>query len=128
MVLFKKKGDKMAKKTDLNKLLKKYQPVVKKTGEQLAKAVKIAEDDISKMYRVAQAHVEIQMKNLQKEKLYHELGRHIAGKLTKGTIDIPGLEKYKKQLSKIDSEGEKVKKKLSRINIIGKRKKTSKKS
>lgn len=115
------------KKTDLNKLLKKYQPVVKKTGEQLAKAVKIAEDDISKMYKVAQAHVEIQMKNLQKEKLYHELGKEVARRLAKEELDIPGLEKYKTRLSKINTEGEKMKKKLSRINIVGKSKKASKK-
>jgi len=79
------------------------------------------------MYRIAQAHVEIQMKNLQKEKLYHELGKYVAGKLAKGEFDVPELEKYKKQLFRIDSEGAKVKKKLSRINIAGKSKKTSKK-
>ena len=103
------------KKTDMDKMVKKYQPLVKKTGEQLSKAVKVAEKDISKMYKIAQAHVEIQMQNLQKEKLYYELGKYVAGKLMKGDIEIAGLEKYKKSLSKINAEGAKKHRELSRI-------------
>lgn len=115
----------MAKKTDLNELLKKFQPVVQKTGKQLAKAVKVAEDDISKLYKMAQAHVEIQMKKLQKEKLYHEIGKDVAEKLTRGSIDVPGLEKYKKRLEKIDAEDEKIKKALSGASKSLKKKKTT---
>lgn len=110
------------KKNDMNKFIKKYQPIVKKTGEQLAKAVKVAEEDISKLYRIAQTHVEIQMKNLQKEKLYHEIGKYVAEELKKEEFDSSCLEKYKKRLEKIDSEGAKMKKKLSRINKAGKKK------
>ncbi len=102
------------KKGDLNKLFKKYEPVVKKTGEQLAKAVKTAEKDIAKMYKVAQTHVEIQMKNLQREKIYHQIGKDVAKKLLKGEIDLPVFEKHKKQLTKIEMEETKMKKRLSR--------------
>ena len=117
----------MAQKTDLNKLMKKYQPVVKKTGEQLAKAVKAAEEDIAKMYRVAQVHVEIQMKNLQKERLYHELGKYVAGKIMKDKLNVDDLEKFKKRLGKIDAEGEKMKKALARAGKAMKSRKTAKK-
>ena len=115
-------------KTEFNEFLKKYEPLMKKTGEQLTKAVKAAEKDIAKMYRIAQTHVELQMKNLQKEKLYHELGKSVAEKLMKGGTDAAGMEKYKTRLKKIDSEGKKIKSKLSRINEVGakKRKKTGK--
>ena len=113
------------KKTDINKMVEKYQPVVKKTGEQLAKALKAAEEDVAKIYKVAQVHVEIQMKNLQKEKLYHEIGKYVADKLIKDYLNIADLDKYKKRILKINSEGEKVKKKLTRIS--GKTKKTAKK-
>ena len=115
------------KAPDWNKMMKNYQPVVKKTGAQLSKALKTAEEDISKMYRIAQAHVEIQMKNLQKEKLYHELGKHVAGKLAKGDTAITDLDKFKKRLDKINSDGEKMKKKLSRVSGVRKRKRSSKK-
>jgi hypothetical protein len=115
------------KKNDLNKLIKKYEPVMKKTGEQLTKAMKSAEKDVSKMYKIAQTHVEIQMKNLQKEKLYYELGKYVAGKLKKGETEITGLEKYKKSLSKIEAEGKKMKGKLSKIGTGRKKSSTSKK-
>ncbi|MFH1665048.1 MAG: hypothetical protein ABIA77_02755 [Candidatus Omnitrophota bacterium] len=113
------------KKTDLSDMFKKYQPVVKKTGEQLSKAVKTAEEDISKVYKIAQAHIEIQMKNLQKERLYHELGKYVAGQLAKGSVDAGDLEKFKKRLEKIDSEGNKMKRRLTSIARIGKRTKSS---
>jgi len=113
------------KKTDFNKMMKKYQPVAKKAGDQLTKAMKSAEEDISKMYRIAQAHVEIQMKNLQKEKLYHEIGKYVAGKLMKEDLNVSGLERFKKRLVQIDSEGEKMKKKLSRISKVRRRKKAA---
>lgn len=118
----------MDRKNDFNEIVKKYQPVMKKTGEQLAKAIKNAEEDISKMYKIAQAHVEIQMKNLQKEKIYHELGKYIAQKIMDDNLDIPGIEKYKKQLSKLTSESNKKKKVLSRVNNMRKRRKTAKKT
>ncbi len=110
-------------KMDMNDLIKKYEPVVKKTGEQLAKAVKNAEDDIVKMYKVAQTHVELQMKNLQREKLYYDLGKYVAQRLADNTLDVAGLEKFKSELLKIASEGDRIKKKLSKIDAVRKRKK-----
>lgn len=112
------------RKSNIDQLLKKYEPVINKTRTQLAKAVKSAEEDISKMYKIAGTHVEIQMKNLQKEKLYHELGKYVADKLIKGT-SISGLDKYKKRLDRLNSEGAKMKRKLSHVGT--KAKKTSKK-
>ena len=124
-ILIKKGRGKMKKKPDMDKLLKKYQPVVKKTGDQLSKAVKAAEEDVVRMYRMAQAHVDIQMKHLQKEKIYHEIGKYVAGRMAKGDIGIPGLEKFQKKLEKIDSEEDKTKKRLSHFGK--KSKKSSKK-
>ncbi|MFH1797756.1 MAG: hypothetical protein ABH844_00185 [Candidatus Omnitrophota bacterium] len=110
------------KKTEMDSFMKKYQPIVKKTGEQLAKVAKTAEEDISKLYRIAQTHIEIQMKNLQKEKLYHEIGKYVAEQLKKEDFDISILQKYKARLEKIDSEGAKMRKKISRIAKAGKKK------
>ncbi len=114
----------MAKKTDIDGLVTKYQPVLKKTGDQLAKAVKVAEKDISKLYQKVQTHLEIQMKNLQKEKLYYDIGKYVAAHLEKGDLEQKVLEKFKKELSKIDSQGKKMQKKLKAID---KKAKTAKK-
>ncbi|MDP8257931.1 MAG: hypothetical protein P9L90_00700 [Candidatus Aadella gelida] len=110
-------------KKEMDKLVKKYQPLVKKTGEQLSRALKAAEEDVAKMYKVAQVHVEIQMKNLQKEKLYHEIGKYVAKELSKGSLTAENLDKFKKKIEKINCEGEKVKKKLNSISKKPKKKK-----
>ncbi|MCK5450150.1 MAG: hypothetical protein KAI70_00125 [Candidatus Omnitrophica bacterium] len=111
------------KKTDLDKMMKKYEPTIKKTGDQLSKAMKAAEKDVAKFYQVAQTHIALQLKNLQKEKLYHEIGKYVADKMNKGSMDIPGLEKYKKRFEKLNLEGDKIKHKLSKMAV----KKTTKK-
>ena len=117
------------KKTDFNGIMKKCQPLVQKTGEKLAEAVKAAEKDVAKMYKIAQTHVEIQMKNIQKEKIYHEIGKCVAGQLMADKISVPGLEKYKKKLAKINAENEKNKKALSRpMKTGGKKKNRAKKA
>ncbi len=111
------------KRSDIDKMVQKYQPAVKRTGEQLNKAVKAAEEDIARMYRIAQAHVEIQMTNLQKEKLYHDIGKEVALKFMNGEIDMPGLEKYRKKLQKLDLANEKKKKTISAVKRSKKKKK-----
>ncbi|MDP8298595.1 MAG: hypothetical protein P9L88_01625 [Candidatus Tantalella remota] len=108
----------MSNKSELSKNLKKLEPVAKKAEKQLAKAFKVAKDESAKMLRVAQAQIDIQMKNLQKEKIYHEIGKYIAAELMKGKLDMPGLDKYKKRIEKIDSviksDQKKVKKEMTR--------------
>lgn len=101
------------KKIDFKKMLQQYEPQMKKTGEQIVKAAKKAEEEITKAYKVTQTHVEIQMGNLQKEKLYHEIGKEVAKKLMKGEIVDSALDKYKKKLEKLETEGDKNRKKLS---------------
>ena len=111
-------------KEDMGNIIKKYQPSVRKTGKQLAKAVKAAEEDIARMYRVAQAQVEIQMTNLQKEKLYHAIGKEAAGMMLKGELEIPVFDKYIKKLKTLDTTTQE---KKNAIIAIGrsKRKKNS---
>lgn len=109
---------------DMDKLVKKYQPAVKRTGEQLSKALKVAEEDISKMYKMSQLHIEAQMKNVEREKLYYDLGKDVAPKLLNGELEGMGLDKHKKHLEKIYARGEKLKKAIVRA---GKKKKTAKK-
>ena len=104
------------KKIDFKKLIKQYEPQMKKTGDQIAKAAKKAEQEIAKMYKISQTHVEIQMGNLQKEKIYHEIGKEVAKKLLKGELEYAGLDKYKKKLEKIEKDNDKKKKKLSRVS------------
>ncbi|MBD3296135.1 MAG: hypothetical protein GF392_02055 [Candidatus Omnitrophica bacterium] len=99
---------------EMDNLVKKYQPAVKRTGEQLSKALKVAEEDISKMYKMSQLHIEAQMKNMEREKLYYDLGKDVAPKLLNGELEGMGLDKHKKHLEKIYARGEKLKKAIVR--------------
>jgi hypothetical protein len=111
------------KKNDLSALVKQYEPVVKKAGEQISKAMKAAEKDIARMYRVAETHVEIQMKNLQKEKLYYDIGKEVSSKIMKGSVlSEADIEKFKKKINKIDAESAKKKRQLSKAGKAGKSK------
>ncbi|HPN72672.1 MAG TPA: hypothetical protein PKZ41_01600 [Candidatus Omnitrophota bacterium] len=112
-------------KGDMAKIVKKYQPTVRRTGEQLAKAVKAAEDDIARMYRMAQAQVEIQMTNLKKEKLYHSIGKEAAGMMLRGELEIPVFDKYISKLKALDVDAQK---KKNTIIAIGRSKKKQSRS
>lgn len=115
------------KKNDLSALVKQYEPVVKKAGEQISKAMKAAEKDIARMYRVAETHVEIQMKNLQKEKLYYDIGKEVSDKIMKGGISEADIEKFKKKINKIDAESAKKKRQLAKVGKAGKSRTVKKK-
>lgn len=109
-------------KEDMENIVKKSQPVVRKTGKQLAKAVKVAEEDIARMYKVAQAQVEIQMTKLKKEKLYHTIGKEVAGMILKGELEIPVFDKYIEKLKTLDTTTQK---KKNAIIAIGRSKRKS---
>jgi len=113
------------KKTDFNDIIKKYQPVMQKTGEKLSQALKIAEKDISKVYNLTQKHISIQLKNLQKEKIYHELGKYVAKKLISNDLDISSLDIYKERIMKIEKENENLKKELKKQDKSNKKKITN---
>jgi len=119
------KQQKMDMKKELDKLVTKCRPAIQKTGVQLSRALKTAEEDIAKMYKVAQMHVEVQMKNLEKEKLYYDIGKEVASKLAKGEMEGAGLDKYRGRLEKIAASSDRIKKKLSRAGKAAKGKKAS---
>lgn len=115
-------------KEDMDKLVKKYQPGVKKAGEQLTKAVKEAEDEIARMFKTAQAHLEIQMTNIQKEKMYHMIGKEAAGMMLRGELEIPVFDKYIEQLKKLDNTTQKKKHSIVAIGRTKRKKSNSKKN
>ena len=112
----------MAKKTDLNKVLEKYQPMLKKFGDEVGEAAKKGEEGLVKMSKLLKLQLDVMGLTVQKERLYHELGKEVAKRLAKGATDIAGLDKYKKRLEKIMAEGEKAKKTISRVKKIRKKK------
>ncbi|MEA3488752.1 MAG: hypothetical protein U9R44_00215 [Candidatus Omnitrophota bacterium] len=118
---------KTAKKTDLNKVVEKYGPVMKKFGDEIGEVAKKGEEGVVKMSKLLKIQFDILGLALQKEKLYYEIGKDVAARLLKSDLEIPGLDKYKKQLTRMEAEGEKRKKTLSRVSRTRKAKKSGKK-
>lgn len=124
----KKNFDEIVKKLqkDVKGLAKRYEPVAKQTGKQLQKAMNAAGKDLEKMYKIAHGHFDVQLKHVQKEKVYHELGKYVAERLKSGKLKVTDLEKFKKKIDGLDAEEGKIMKKISSINAGGKE--TGKKS
>ncbi len=102
-------------KKDFENFMEKTKPVMERTGQHLSKAYKSAEEDIGRMYKIAQNKMEIQWNNLQKEKVYHRIGKEVADLLTKGKLDVPELEKYKEELDKFASDNKKIERRIKKI-------------
>ena len=106
----------MVKKNDMNKVIDKYRPMLKKFGDEVGVAAKKGEENVVKMSKMLKIQIDMMGVSLQKEKLYHDLGKEVAEKIVKGEIDIPGLAKYKNMLKKFKSDGMKMKKDLTKVS------------
>jgi len=105
----------MVKKQDIDKVMEKYKPVLKKFGEDVGKAAKKGEENVVVMSKLMKIQLDLASMSLQREKLYYDIGKEVADKLMKGTLNIEGLEKYKTKLSKIKTDGDKKRKAISRV-------------
>jgi len=114
------------KKGDMKKVIEKYGPMMKKFGNEVGEAAKKGEESLIMMSKVLKIQMDILGGTLQKEKLFHEIGKDVAAKLLKGSIDLPGMDKYKKRLLEIDAEGRKKKKAISRVKHTNTQKKIKK--
>ena len=118
----------MVKRNDLSKVMEKYGPVMKKFGNEVGEAAKKGEKSLVMMSKILKIQMDILGDTLQRERLYHEIGKDVAAKLLKGSLDIPGMDKYKKRLDRIQSEEKKKKRAITQVRSTGKKtKKSSKK-
>ena len=101
--------------------------MLKKFGDEVGDAAKKGEEGVVKMSKLLKLQIDVMGLTVQKEKLYHELGKEVAEKLMKGQTEITGLEKYKKRLDKIMVQGEKAKKTISKVKKSPAKKKATKK-
>ena len=122
-----KKEIKMEFKGEIDNIVKKYHPAVKKAGVQLTKALREAEDELARIYKTAHAQVEIQMTKLQKEKLYHSIGKEVAGMILSGELELPAFDKYMEQLKSFEDTTQKKKNAIIAISRTKRKKNSSKK-
>lgn len=110
----------MGDKGDLGKMLDKYRPALKKLGEEVGEAAKKGEENVAKMSKVVRMQLDILGIAIQKERLFYEIGKEVAGMLEAGVeIDASKFAKYKKSLESMKSEDEKRKRAISRVSSSG---------
>jgi hypothetical protein len=106
----------MGEKRDLGKVFDKYRPALKKFGEEMGEAAKKGEENVAKMSKVVKMQLDILGIAIQKERLFYEIGKEVAGMLQAGDVDVSKLEKYKKSLGNMKREDEKRKRAISRVS------------
>jgi hypothetical protein len=109
----------MVNKDDLDKMLGKYRPMIDKFGKDMGEAAKKGEENVAKMSKVLKMQLDILGIAIQKERLYYEIGKEVAGMLTDGNVDVSKLEKHKKALEEMKNEDEKRKRAIARVSTSG---------
>ena len=113
----KKRRRRMAKskedrRQEFDKVLGKAKVNFKKFSEELSVLAKKSERGILKASKTGKIQLDIMSLNVQREKLYYDIGKKIAAINSKKTIDIPELEPLWKRMSKIEDDAEKKKEQL----------------
>ncbi len=110
----------MADKNDLNSMMDKYKPMLKKFGDEMGQAARKGEANVVKMSKVLKLQLDMLGIAVQKERLFYEIGKDVAAMLSEGDVDIARLDKYKKALEKMHREDDKRKRALTRVSAGGK--------
>ena len=112
---------------EINKIVEKYRPVLKKFGDEVSQVAKKGEESVVAMSKMLKIQLDMLGLSLQKEKLYHEMGKEVAMKLMSDSFDAADLEKYKRELTRIHAASEKKKKAMSKVKDASGKAKAAKK-
>ncbi len=106
----------MAKKRDIQKdfakLLEQAKERFKEIGKEVSVLAKKSEKEIAKASRVGKIRLDIVGLNMQKEKLYYDIGKKVVSLNAKKKLGISELEPLFKKMSKIESTARKKKREL----------------
>ena len=107
-----------AKKENFQKDFNRFLGQTKKTFTQLGKELNIlvrrGEKEIVKASKSGKIRLDIVSLNVQKEKLYYDIGKKVFSLNAKKKLDMPELEPYWKKVRKIETDARKKKRELSR--------------
>lgn len=109
----------MAKKTDFqkdfNKFLDQAKGRFKEFGKEVSVLAKKSEKEIIKASKAGKIQLDIVGLNMQKEKLYYDIGKKVVSLNVKKKLDITGLEPYWKKMRRIEQDARKKKRELSTV-------------
>jgi len=100
---------------EVNQLLDQAKDKFKKFGKELSVLAKKSEKEIVKASRAGKIQLDIMGLNMQKEKLYYDIGKKVASLNAKKKLDITGLEQFWKKMRNLESAARKRKRALSGV-------------
>jgi hypothetical protein len=109
----------MGDKSELKRAFDKYRPMLKKFGDDMGEAARKGEENVSKMSKMVKIQLDMLGIAVQKERLYYEIGKDVAGMLARDGVDISKLDKYKKMLGDMAHETDKRKRAIVRVSASG---------
>ena len=106
-----------AKKYNLQKesakLLEQTKEKFRKFGKELSILAKKSEKEIVKASKAGKMQLDIMSLNVQKEKLYYDIGKKVTSLNAKKKLKISELESYWKKMRKLEADARKKKRELS---------------
>ena len=108
-----------AKKANLQKDFTKFMDYAKDKfkifGEELSVLAKKSEKEIIRASKAGKIQVDIMGLNMQKEKLYYDIGKKVSSLNAKKKLNISQLEPYWKKIRRIELSVRKNKRELSAV-------------
>jgi len=101
---------------EFGKFMEQAKAGFKKFGEEISVLARKSEKEIVKVSKAGKIQLDIVALNMQKEKLYYDIGKKVVAMKEKDALDIPALEPYWKSVQKIEMNTRKKKKELSGVN------------
>lgn len=100
---------------EFTKLLDQTREKFKKFGKELGVLAKKGEKEIVKASRTGKIQLDIMGLNMQKEKLYYDIGKRVASLNAKKGLEIQELEPFWTKMRKIETNARKKKRELSAV-------------
>ena len=101
---------------ELNRLLGQAKDGFRKFGKELSVLAKKSEKGLVKVSKSGKIQLDIMGLNVQKEKLFYDIGKKVADLNTKQDLGLAELESYWKKMEKIHKEVQSKQKALSFVN------------
>jgi hypothetical protein len=109
------------RKEDFNRMLAQAKDRFRKFGEELSVLARKSEKGILKASKAGRVQLDIMSLNVQKEKLYYDIGKKVANLNAKKNLGIPELEPHWKRMERLEGDAQKKRELLARVKKMQKR-------
>lgn len=105
---------------EFNNFLEQAKEGFKKLGKEVSVIAKKSEQEITKASKKGKIQLDIVGINMQKEKLYYDIGKKAVSLNSKKSLGIPALDSYFNKIRSLESGARKKKREFSMVKNSGK--------